>query len=195
MCYNRRMGDTKTCNVCGETKPKSEFSRLRKDKDYRLAYCKACRSKRNRNRYATDPAYRSRVLRAINRWNSANKESVDVRRKNWRSSAGWACRKLGSIRRNARVKGVLVTIAPTDLREALESQGSRCALTGRPLQITPSPENPNALSVDRLNWRKGYVPGNVRLVTWQANSARGRGTDADLVRFCEDVIRTHKTRR
>jgi hypothetical protein len=184
------MNNTKTCNVCGITKLRSEFSRLRKDKDYRLAYCKACRRERNRNRYATDPKYRRRVRGAVKRWTDNNKGAVAERTRRWRTSAGWANRKLSTIRHNAGTKGVKVSITSAYLRELLESQNGRCVLTGRPLQVTPSPENPNALSVDRIDWRKGYVPGNVRLVTWQANSARGRGADKDLIKFCEDVLRT-----
>ena len=74
------------------------------------------------------------------------------------------------------------------LRELLEEQAGRCAVTGRELLMTPKPQL-DSLSIDRIDPGRGYVLGNVRLITWQANAARLTGTDEDLRAFCRDVLR------
>lgn len=100
------------------------------------------------------------------------------------------CRRKSS-RMNAvnHRKGVVGGITAGYLVDLFNKQDGKCALTGRSLVISPDSTNPNALSLDRIKLNLWYVPGNVRFITNQANSARGQGSDAQLIKFCKDVLR------
>ena len=50
----------------------------------------------------------------------------------------------------------------------------------------------DSISIDRKNPKKGYIKGNVRLVTFQANVAKHLGTDAQLLKFCKAVVKHAK---
>jgi hypothetical protein len=52
-------------------------------------------------------------------------------------------------------------------------QGGRCAVTGIALRIETTWRDPKNVSIDRVDNERGYVPGNVRLVTQWANNAMG----------------------
>jgi hypothetical protein len=69
------------------------------------------------------------------------------------------------------------------------SQGWKCALTNRALQFKPGrgKKNPYICTIDRINSKKGYVKGNVQLVTWISNWAKGEFTKSQFVKMCKDV--------
>ena len=68
------------------------------------------------------------------------------------------------------------------------AQDGKCALSGRPLQWGQAGQQRDTLSIDRIEAGQGYVAGNIRLVTYQVNMARGQFSDDDLVQFCRDVL-------
>ena len=72
-----------------------------------------------------------------------------------------------------------------------ENQGC-CALTGQPFDLTKwggrGQVNPRAPSVDRIEPKLGYIPGNVRLITYHMNVAL---TDFGIEEF-ETLIRHYK---
>lgn len=78
------------------------------------------------------------------------------------------------------------------LLRLLAEQNGKCALTGRILvpsnSKTKSESHPNTISIDRIDSDKGYVEGNVRLVTYIVNAAKNRFSDEELIQMCRDVI-------
>ena len=92
---------------------------------------------------------------------------------------------------NARIRAkesrVPFDLNSTFLKDLYAKQGGVCALTGFPLAIK-DPLSLNNMSLDRIIPKNGYVKGNVRFVTHQANSAKLFGTDKELLKFCEAVV-------
>lgn len=92
-----------------------------------------------------------------------------------------------------RRDGGLKVITPDHMMSVLHRQGGRCPLTG--LQITFSTGSgvvfTNA-SLDRIDPSKGYIQGNVRVVTLWANLARNVMSDEDFLFFCNLVSTHHK---
>jgi hypothetical protein len=80
------------------------------------------------------------------------------------------------------------TITGLELRELWHAQDGRCALTGQEMQLRNGKASIHSVSVDRIDPAIGYHPGNVRLVTYQANAAKLMGTDADLIAFCKRLL-------
>jgi hypothetical protein len=70
-----------------------------------------------------------------------------------------------------------------------ELQQGRCALTGVEMEITGEP-GPNNLSIDRIAPDRGYVRGNVQLVTYRANQSKGNMTINEFTEFCKLVLET-----
>lgn len=58
----------------------------------------------------------------------------------------------------------------------------RCPVLG--LRLTPSTgrAGPNSPSLDRIDSRKGYVPGNVIVVSWRANELKKNATLLEMER-------------
>ena len=98
-------------------------------------------------------------------------------------------RRLGAIKNRAKKYEVPFNLTTDYYMKLWVEQEGKCALTGRPMthgqRLGTSLDN---ASLDRIHSGLGYVEGNVRLVTYQANSARGIGNDQDLFEFCEDVM-------
>jgi hypothetical protein len=70
-------------------------------------------------------------------------------------------------------------------------QQGRCAVTGRVMSFkSGSLDNKNAYScsIDRINNRRGYVRGNVRLVTHWANNAKSTWGDDLFDQMISEVI-------
>lgn len=83
-------------------------------------------------------------------------------------------------RSSAKVRGVYVhpdyaqgRKFDLDLMRAYEKQDGLCALTGVVLLW----REPYGISIDRIDNNLGYIPGNVQLVTRDANSGKGRGVE------------------
>jgi hypothetical protein len=74
------------------------------------------------------------------------------------------------------------------------SQDFFCALTGRELEFTRGGQywlgkwcNPNSCTIDRIDSSKGYVEGNIQLITWQANCLKQNMDNDEFIEFCKDV--------
>jgi hypothetical protein len=64
-------------------------------------------------------------------------------------------------------------LTPQFLSEMYHTQDGRCAYTGIPLRLDSTETQPDSLSVDKLNSRKGYTTNNVILCSAFANSLKG----------------------
>jgi hypothetical protein len=80
-------------------------------------------------------------------------------------------------------------ISISELMEIWRNQKGRCALSGIEMTWIGGGGKPTAtsLSLDRINQKKGYVSGNVRLLCFSVNSFRGRLTDLELFRLVEKL--------
>ena len=50
--------------------------------------------------------------------------------------------------------------------------------------------NPASPSLDRIDGRKGYVPGNVRIISYRANTLKTNATVAELRAVLQDLVDT-----
>ena len=78
-------------------------------------------------------------------------------------------------------------------------QDGICALTGEELEFTRGGEywlgkwcNPNSCTIDRINSKKGYIEGNIQLVTWKANCIKQHMGNDEFIEFCKDVARYNR---
>ncbi|MEO0547532.1 MAG: hypothetical protein AAF035_11355 [Pseudomonadota bacterium] len=89
----------------------------------------------------------------------------------------------------AAKKGLEWSISKAELWDLLEHQHWSCALSGIPFSYKKGSwgkgRNPYAVSIDRIDSRKGYTLKNVRLVTVAVNYALSDWGDAIFFEMCE----------
>lgn len=96
-----------------------------------------------------------------------------------------------NIRQRSKVYGHEVTVTKDDLVDIYNLQNGKCALTGVEFNLSVrngNTVNPDSMSIDRIDTSKGYIHGNVRIITSMANTAKGRWTDEQLIQFCKQVV-------
>ncbi len=90
-----------------------------------------------------------------------------------------------------------IDITLDDLYEIGEEQEWCCNLSGDELEFERGGNyvnNTNKFSctIDRIDPSKGYVNGNVQLVTWMTNLMKGPLDNDEFIAYCEDVARYHR---
>lgn len=78
-------------------------------------------------------------------------------------------------RSSAKKRGSECTITMDDI-----SVPDRCPVLGIPLVYADGPRNDATPSIDRIDPAKGYIPGNVHVVSWRANKIKQDATLTEL---------------
>lgn len=78
----------------------------------------------------------------------------------------------------AKEKGLEFTITRDDVHIP-----THCPILGEPIQVRASTFNRWAPSLDRIDNSLGYIPGNVRIISWQANYVKGNMTVEQIERL------------
>ena len=183
----------KKCATCGEVKPVAEFP-LRTGTKRPRSPCKKCEAKRS-------PRKRSETAKAAARgrakaWREEHPEEAAAISRHQRDRARgdvvlWANYVLiRRARHDAKKQGVACTITGADVQAIYDQQNGRCALAGRGLLFGSRGRQRDSMSLDRIKNGGDYSPENVRLLTYQANMARGMFSDEELFAFCEAVLAT-----
>lgn len=103
-------------------------------------------------------------------------------------SVGWS-HAVSTIRLRCKKSGVVCQLTPDGLRRLWDKQRGVCPLTGWKMEPrkTGSGLIPRTVTVDRIDPKRGYVRGNIRLISFAANNAKYIWTDAALYNFCKAV--------
>lgn len=104
----------------------------------------------------------------------------------YREQHGWKVHLLCAARRRARAKGVPfnLTIDDFDIPEF-------CPILGIKLVVSEG-RGPgfNSASLDRIDPIKGYVPGNIQVVSSRANTMKNDANVSELHKFAAWVIKS-----
>lgn len=106
-------------------------------------------------------------------------------------------RMVVSARTRANKTGKACDITFEEIRELWNHQNGRCALSGTKMTHDPTPDlrsaqRRNNVSIDRIDSSKGYVSGNVHLVTSQINLMK---LDYSVEEFVDACTAVHEWRR
>ena len=93
----------------------------------------------------------------------------------------WADKKVANYlvitaRKRAARKGVECTINAEDI----EPVPSVCPILGIEMKRNRGQHKDDSYSIDRLDPNKGYVPGNVKVISWKANKIKGELSEEQI---------------
>lgn len=137
-------------------------------------------------RVRATPEGKARQHATDKRWRDSHPEEVKRRRDEWYAKHGaayhreWAAKKRVSdpvlfIWRNARNRA-------KELGREFEIRRDHivipefCPVLGIKIQKGNGPFQPNSPSLDRIDSSRGYIPGNVEVISWRANMLKRDGT-------------------
>jgi hypothetical protein len=100
-----------------------------------------------------------------------------------------------SARKSAANRGIEFSITEEYFKKVWKKQKGKCAISGIDLTLvhgTKDLANPTKISTDRIDNSKGYVEGNIHLIMWQLNAAKGTWDLSQLVEVCRKVAEHNK---
>jgi len=172
----------KKCSTCQTHKPLEEFNKAKSTRDGHSYECKSCKKayyyrdheamkKKLRDRYAADPHKIMEQQRAFY-------STLEGRQKKMWLKA----------RESAKKRGLEFTIEPEDILIP-----THCPYLGVELthELGKGQLKTNS-SIDRIDSTKGYVKGNVQVISRQANTMKSDATNEDLLKFAVNILSKHQ---
>jgi hypothetical protein len=183
----------KTCVKCGETKEYSQFNKSASRNDGYHPYCKACcKQYRDENRERIlakkKEQYRENIelsrekLRTRYRLNS---EKIKKYNQDFYSIPENRKKKiLFKARERAHKEGISFDITLEDI-----VLPDKCPYLGIPLtHDLGKGQLPSNSSIDRIDSSKGYIKGNVQIISRLANTMKSNATYEQLLAFAKAII-------
>lgn len=191
----------KTCLICKETLPFSEFNKDQTRKDGHQPYCRTCVKAYKRTYYklnsekliAKANLYRAENLEKLREYDRERQKQTKRRLRGTDTWRGKAVALIASMRGTSRDKGFEWSDDWWNIEElTLRIQDGRCEKTGVPFNLLLFVNelyktNPYTPSVDRIDNSKNYHPDNVQIVTWFYNNMK-RDHSQELVDEIMDSI-------
>lgn len=166
----------KHCIKCKEDKELSEFHKNHKSKDKHHSYCKSC------NTLAA-------MLVA-----KKNKDKINAKRRERRNNEPEFRDKINKYKMNAYWTQREVHLL-RQAKQALKRRNIECTIDIKDIVIPimcpifniPLDKGRFAPSLDRIDNSKGYIPGNVWVISRLANTMKNDGSIKELLTFCENL--------
>jgi 5-methylcytosine-specific restriction endonuclease McrA len=114
----------KTCSVCHQEKPLSEFYKVKKNKDGYCGYCISCdKAKKAANYLANTEAYKARAAA----WTEENRERSREFKRNWKRKNPDSLRQY---KHKRRAKESVEHFTAEEWRALLDAAGHKCLACG-----------------------------------------------------------------
>lgn len=185
---SEEVSQVKTCSQCGTAKPETEYSKQQTGRDGFRADCKVCDHARTARWHAANP---ERAKESARRWHLANRERVKEKNRQWRAAnherhvenarrwgrANTERRVLSGAKSRAKKLGIPFALTLADV-----AVPERCPVLGIKLsrKVGKGHGSDSSPSVDRVIPALGYTPGNVRVISFRANTLKRDGALEEL---------------
>lgn len=158
----------KRCCLCEQELPLNAFSYSCSAKDNKQTHCKACSNTYAKQDYRNNPKpYRARAkkFRELNPGYNKNYKYKNPER--WLLYGAKSRAKRKNIEFNLELEDIIIP--------------ERCPILGIKLQCNHNnkPEF-NSPSIDRIIPKLGYIPNNIRIISYRANLLKSDGTIEEL---------------
>lgn len=164
-----------TCKICGKTKPYYEFKIT--GKVLRKWYCKECEKEFVQNNPGIDIDKQRRIYdnNYRDRKNEINRNS----RLNNFEYKMWS-----NAKKHAPERGLEFNIDVSDIKIP-----EKCPIFNRKFEYGKESYYDWTPSLDRIDNTKGYVKGNVWVISHKANIMKNNATWDEIKIFCENILR------
>lgn len=171
MCYTEQL--MKTCNSCSQEKSLNEFKpyKDRKGAICHLNFCKECLNIRYRESQRL--RYHAQTKTQKKKYLARNKEC----RKNWTTEE----KVFRNLRSNYRKRGHVFELEFEDILPL----PTHCPVLGIALKTNKKIAGEDSYSIDRINNTKGYVKGNIIVVSNRANKIKRDASVEELGKVYE----------
>lgn len=170
----------KSCSKCAVVKPQDAFAKAKKGKFGRLSVCRECVHRL----YYESPEKRAAALaRTRKRRSTPAGREAERRWQRARRRAFRPKRMLQEARTRAVAKGLDFDLKIEDI-----PMPETCPVLGIKIDFGARGRADGSPSIDRVDNTKGYVRGNVRVISWRANRLKSDATTGELrllVAYCE----------
>lgn len=181
----------KKCASCGILKGLDNFYKRDKNKPH-ASQCKGCISDSYVARYIEDPEARVVKLAYNNSYYHTNKDKVQNRRKELRSST--VERKIRHVWRSSKQRALKIdkvfNISYEYLLDLYFKQKGLCKLSGESLELSGDRLRSNMISLDRIDNALGYIEGNVQWVGVKYNMMKLNFSQEEFLDICKKVVDT-----
>jgi len=167
---------TKTCSRCHRVKPLESFHKQSARKNGHKAACKDCECARARAHYQNHKDYYTKyaqdyMRRPGVRARTTARENAQRRTVPERIIFGLA-------KRRAKCNNVPFSLEKSDI-----VVHTVCPVFGTPMSYQPDPtrrQHDGSPTLDRIDPGRGYVKGNVCVISWRANRIKSDATLAEI---------------
>lgn len=166
----------KRCSKCGKLKDESEFYHHKSSKDSLTHQCKQCMSEyraSKREHYKRYMAYRREVDNEVIKAN---------RRRHYRNHP--ESRMLMAAKQRAKKLGLDFNLTINDIIIP-----DKCPLLEVPFVAGEKGNYEYTFSLDRIDPSKGYVKGNIWVITKKANTMKNNATKEELLKFADNIYK------
>lgn len=133
-----------------------------------------------------DPVKRKKRNRVMGEWRRKNMEKTirwDKSKREKRKIVSPIRVILRGAKCSAKSRGIEFNIQPEDL-----TIPDHCPVLGIPIARFLGIGNPRTASIDRIDPKKGYLRGNVRIISWLANRLKSDCDNPEILRKIADDI-------
>lgn len=170
---------TKICSKCHKEKDTSEFYWRKENNNFR-SKCKSCELE-NHKKYSDKN--KGKIAKRAKKWyRENNAQGKSTRQAYYKSLIG----RMAHWKARANKADIEWSL---DL-EFLESLSKVCHYTGQ--ELTFEPNQPNSISLDRIDSSKGYTKDNVVFCSWRVNQAKNDLSKLEYFQLCKQIVDFNK---
>lgn len=187
----------KICSKCKKNKPKTEFGSLPSKKGGLHSWCKLCLNEARRKYYY---ANREMQIQKTRDWENkqenfkekkneqqkkryrANPEKHAARERQYKNKKPWRY-LLYNARRRAVAKNLPINITEEYVKELFDACNGICPILGIKMETHTGKVQDNSYTLDRVIPEKGYVKGNVAIISHRANSIKRDANLKELIQL------------
>jgi len=197
---------TKICCQCGKEKPLEEFVKDNRRKDGRSTLCKECKRKRDRERYQkikNDPKFHAKKLEHQAKYRENHKDHINEYTIEYNNrpevierKAEWYQNKTNKRSINTKIQDMITRAKNRAVEKGLPFNITKedveftenCPLLNIPLNWNGGPRDKNTPSLDKIIPEKGYIKGNIRIVSNLANMMKSYANFQELETFSKNIM-------
>jgi hypothetical protein len=174
------MAELKLCvGPCRQEKSREEFNSDKSRKDGLASKCRSCASDYNKKRYANNA---ERIKAQVKKYRINNPEKIsDNKRRYYIENLPRMMLKSAKIRASQINIPCTITVDDIVIPEY-------CPVLGMALVPGGDGTHDNSPSLDKIDPDKGYVPGNVQVISKKANTMKSNATSKELWAFARWVM-------